>query len=234
MKVRSKRYRKAAELVDPKKKYEVDEAVRILKKMPPTKFNQTVTLALTLNIDAKKSEQGVRGSVALPHGIGKARKVVVFADGPEAEAARNNGAAEVGMEDLAKKVSEGWTDFDVAVAVQRAMKVVSRLGKVLGPAGKMPSPKNGTIVPDGKVEEMGRTVKEFAAGRVEFRNDAQGNIHLPVGKISFSEQQLKENIVAFVDHVKSMRPSQVKGHFILSASVQPAMGPGLKLTLAPC
>jgi large subunit ribosomal protein L1 len=219
--------------VDVKKRYGIDEAVKTLKTLGTTKFDQTVNLALKLNIDAKKSDQGIRGSVALPHGIGKKKVVVVFADGDEARIAKEMGASEVGMDDLAAKIQGGWDAFDVAIAVQRAMKVASKLGKVLGPKGKMPNPKNGTVVGDGKLEEMRNAVKEFAAGRVEFRNDANGNVHLPVGKISFSEKQLKENILAFVDHLKGMRPTSVKGYFVESAAVSGAMSPGLHLDIAP-
>jgi large subunit ribosomal protein L1 len=233
MKTISKRYKADAKKVDPKKRYDVDEAVKVLKTLGTTKFDQTVTIALDLNIDAKKSDQGIRGSVALPHGIGKKKIVAVFADGEEARVAKESGASEIGMDDLAAKIQGGWDAFDVAIAVQRAMKVASKLGKVLGPKGKMPNPKNGTVVADGKLDEMRNAVKEFAAGRVEFRNDNDGNLHAPIGKISFTEQALKENILAFVDHIKGMRPTSIKGFFIQGASITGAMSPGLRLNLGP-
>jgi large subunit ribosomal protein L1 len=233
MKQGSKRYRADAKKVDAKKSYSIDDALKALKTMGTTKFNQTVTVALKLNIDAKKSDQGIRGSVALPHGIGKKKVVVVFADGDEARVAKESGASEIGMDELAQKIQGGWDAFDVCISVQRAMKVVSRLGKVLGPKGKMPNPKNGTVVGDGKLEEMKNAVREFAAGRVEFRNDNDGNLHAPVGKISFAEKELKENILAFVDHIKGMRPTSVKGHFIEGVCVTGAMSPGMRLDLSP-
>ncbi len=233
MKTLSKRMKAAAKKVDEKKRYSIDEGVKILKGMATTKFDQTVTIALQLNIDAKKSDQGIRGSVALPHGIGKKKIVAVFADGEEARVAKEAGATEIGMDDLATKVQGGWDSFDVCIAVQRAMKVASKLGKVLGPKGKMPNPKNGTVVGDGKLEEMRNAVREFAAGRVEFRNDSDGNLHAPIGKMSFGEKELRENILAFVDHIKGMRPQSVKGYFIEGACVTGAMSPGLRLDIGP-
>jgi len=229
---RSKRYRKIAEKVEANKGYAADEAVKLIKQAGGTKFDQTVTVAIHLGIDPKKSEQIIRGSVALPHGIGKSKRVVVFADGDEGAAAKAAGADEVGMAEMSEKIQKGWTDFDVCIAVQRAMKVVSRLGKVLGPKGLMPTPKNGTLLPDGKVEEVRVAVKEYKAGRVEYRNDAQGNIHAPIGKVSFSEQALRENLSAFVDTIRRLKPATVKGDFILGGSVAPAMGPGVRLDMA--
>jgi large subunit ribosomal protein L1 len=230
--VRSKRYRKLAEKVDAKKTYGLDEAVRTIKQLAGTKFDQTVTVAIHLGIDAKKSEQIIRGSVALPHGIGKSKRVVVFADGDEAAAAKAGGADEVGMAELAEKIQKGWTDFDVCVAVQRSMKVVSRLGKILGPKGLMPTPKNGTLLPDGKPDQVRMTVQEYKAGKVEYRNDAQGNIHAPVGKVSFPSEKLRENVAAFVETIRRLKPTTVKGEFLLNISVAPAMGPGLRIDLA--
>lgn len=233
MKTLSKRLKVDSKKVDPKKRYAVDEGVKILKTLGTTKFDQTVTVALQLNIDAKKSDQGIRGSVALPNGIGKNKTVVVFADGEEARIAKEAGASEIGMDELAAKIQGGWDAFDVCIAVQRAMKVASKLGKVLGPKGKMPNPKNGTVVGDGKLEEMRNAVKEFGAGRVEFRNDNDGIVHAPIGKVSFGEKQLKENLLAFVEHIKGMRPTSVKGFFIEGVSIAPAMGPGIRLDIAP-
>lgn len=224
MKARSKRYRKDAERVDARKKYEIDEAVKVLKEMASTKFDPTVQVSIKLGIDPKKSDQMIRGSVALPKGIGKSRKVIVFADGNEAQAAREMGADEVGMEDLAKRIEEGWMDFDVALALPRTMRVIAKLGKVLGPQGKMPSPKSGTVTDDVKT-----AVREFKAGKIEFRADAQGNVQAAVGKLSFAEGDLKANIEAFVEHIKGLKPSSVKGVYLQNVSVSPAMGPGIAL-----
>jgi large subunit ribosomal protein L1 len=232
MKPRGKRYRALAEKADRRKAVPLEEAVKLVRSFAGAKFDQTVTVAVHLGVDPKKSEQNIRGSVALPHGIGRSKRVVVFADADEAKAAQQAGADEVGMNELAEKIQKGWAEFDVCVAVQRAMKVVSRLGKVLGPKGLMPSPKNGTVVADGKPEEMRVTVKEFKAGRVEYRNDPYGNLHVPVGKVSFSEQALRENVAALVDHVRKLKPSTVKGEFILNCSLAPAMGPGVRVDLS--
>jgi large subunit ribosomal protein L1 len=206
------------------KQYETTEAVNVLKSLPPVKFDQTVEMAINLGIDPKKSDQLIRGSVTLPKGIGKTRKVIVFAAGDEAKAARDAGADEVGFEDLMKKVQDGWTDFDVAIAPPSMMKNISRLGKVLGPQGKMPSPKNGTVSDD-----ITNTVKEFKAGKVEFRCDALGIIHAPVGKLSFSVEDLKNNVEAFLEHIQSLRPTSAKGIFIKKVTLTASMSPGFQL-----
>jgi large subunit ribosomal protein L1 len=226
MRKRSKRYKADAAKVDARKKYVVDEAVKVLKSMTPTKFDPSVEVALKLAIDPKKSEQAIRGSVSLPKGIGKARRVIVFADGEDARAAKEMGADEVGMDDLAKKIEGGFLDFDVAIALPRTMKVISKLGKVLGPKGLMPSPKNGTVTEDVKT-----AVREFKAGKIEYRNDAAGNVQAAVGKLSFSEEDLKANIEAFLEHIRSVRPATVKGTFIEGASISATMGPGIALAV---
>lgn len=226
MRRRSKRYQKEAAKVDRRKKYSLEEAVRILKTMASTKFDQSVEVALKLAIDPKKSEQTIRGSVSLPKGIGKSRRVIVFADGEEARLAREAGADEVGMEDLAKKIEGGWLDFDVAIALPRTMKVISKLGKVLGPKGLMPSPKNGTVT-----EDVRTAVREFKAGKIEYRNDPAGNVQAAVGKLSFAEEDLRANIEAFLEHIRSIRPATVKGNFIQNASISASMGPGLALAV---
>jgi large subunit ribosomal protein L1 len=226
MRKNGKRYRKEAERVDARKKYSVDEAVKLLKSMGSTKFDQTVEIAVKLGVDPKKSEQAIRGSLALPKGIGKTRKVIVFADGDEARLASELGADEVGMEELAKKIEGGWLDFDVALALPRTMKVIAKLGKVLGPQGKMPSPKSGTVTDDIRT-----AVREFKAGKIEFRTDAGGNVQTAVGKVSFSEGDLKANIEAFLDHIRSLKPSTVKGHYLEGAVVSPSMGPGIPLAV---
>jgi large subunit ribosomal protein L1 len=226
MRRRSKRYRKEAAKVEARRKYSLEEAVRVLKSMASTRFDQSVEVALKLAIDPKKSEQTIRGSVSLPKGIGKSRRVIVFADGEEARLARDAGADEVGMDDLAKKIEGGWLDFDVAIALPRTMKVISKLGKVLGPKGLMPSPKNGTVT-----EDVRTAVREFKAGKIEYRNDAAGNVQAAVGKLSFSEEDLRANIEAFLEHIRSVRPATVKGNFIQNASVSASMGPGLALAV---
>lgn len=217
---------KAAVKAAQEKVYETPEAIGLLKKMPPTKFDQTVELSIRLGIDPKKSEQNIRGAISLPHGIGKSRKVIVFAAGDEAKQAKEAGADEVGAEELVKKVEAGWTDFDVAIAVPAMMKLVGKLGKVLGPQGKMPSPKTGTVT-----AEVAVVTKEYKAGKVEYQADPNGNIHAPVGKLSFTPEALEANINAFVDHLRAHRPASVKGEFIKRITLTSTMGPGLKITV---
>jgi large subunit ribosomal protein L1 len=194
--------------------------------MTAKKLDQSLEIALKLAIDPKKSEQSIRGAVSLPKGIGKARRVVVFADGEEARLAKEMGADEVGMDDLSKKIEGGWYDFDVAIAMPRTMRVISKLGKVLGPKGLMPSPKNGTVTDDVKT-----AVREFKAGKIEYRNDAAGNVQAAIGKLSFSEEDLRANVEAFIEHIRSVRPATVKGVFIQGAVIAPTMGPGVKLAV---
>lgn len=209
-----------------KKPYEISEAINTLKELPAVKFDATVELAIRLGIDPKKSEHQMRGSFSLPKGIGKSRKVIVFASGAEAEQARSAGADEVGLEELIKKIEGGWTDFDVAIAPPPLMKQVSKLGKILGPAGKMPSPKAGTVT-----NEISVAVKEFKAGKIEYRTDTGSNIHLPIGKISFSSVDLQANINAILEHIKSHRPAGIKGDFIRGVTISSTMGPGLLLKI---
>jgi len=227
MRKRSKRYKADSAKVDHNKKYETAEAVKVLKSFTPTKADQSIEIAVKLAIDPKKSEQSIRGSVSLPKGIGKARRVIVFADGAEAQLAKDSGADEIGMDDLAAKISGGWLEFDVAIAMPRTMRVISKLGKVLGPKGLMPSPKNGTVTDDVKT-----AVREFKAGKIEYRNDAAGNVQAAVGKLSFSEDDLRANVDAFIDHIKSVRPATVKGTFIQGVSISPTMGPGIAVAVA--
>src|SRR5262245_11581717 len=226
MRPHGKRFKKEAERIDARKKYAVDEAVALLKTMGSTKFDPTVEIAIKLNVDPKKSEQALRGSLALPKGIGKTRKVIVFADGDEARVAQELGADAVGMEELAKKIEGGWLDFDVALALPRTMKVIAKLGKVLGPQGKMPSPKSGTVTDDIRT-----ALREFKAGKIEFRTDAGGNVQAAVGKVSFSEGDLKANIEAFIEHIRSLKQATVKGHYMEGAVVSPSMGPGIALEI---
>ncbi len=223
----SKRFKKALATVDRAKKYDLEEAVRLIKGWGTTKFDQSVEVSIKLGVDPKKSEQNLRGSVALPKGIGKTRKVIVFADGAEAGLAQEMGADAVGMEDLAKKIEGGWLDFDVAIAMPRTMKVISKLGKILGPQGKMPTPKAGTVTDDIRT-----AVKEFKAGKIEFRTDAAGNVQAAVGKVSFSEEDLKANIEAFLEHIKGLKPATVKGVYVQNVSLSASMSPGVTLAVA--
>ncbi|HLH55277.1 MAG TPA: 50S ribosomal protein L1 [Verrucomicrobiae bacterium] len=221
----SKRYRKALELVDGKKPFALKSAVEVLTKFPKAKFNETVDLAFRLGVDPKQSDQMVRGTVPLPHGSGKTVRVLVFAkSGPAADAARGAGAEYVGFDDMIKKCQEGWSDFDVAIATPDAMGEVRKLGKVLGPRGLMPNPKTGTVT-----EDTAKAVKEVKAGRVEFKIDKAGNIHVPVGKASFSASQIEENARAVIDAVVKARPSSVKGVYIQSCTLSATMSPPVRL-----
>jgi large subunit ribosomal protein L1 len=217
----SKRFKKALELVDKKKSYPLKSAVEVLTKFPKAKFNETVDLAFRLGVDPKQSDQMVRGTVPLPHGSGKAVKVLVFTKpGPSADAARAAGAEFIGFEDMIKKCNEGWSDFDVAIATPEAMAEVRKLGKVLGPRGLMPNPKTGTVTDD-----TAKAVKEVKAGRVEFKVDKAGNVHVPVGKISFTPVQIEENAHAVIDAVAKARPNSLKGAYIHSCTISATMSP---------
>ena len=223
----SKRYKKALQLVDPQKAYPLNSAVEVLAKFPKAKFNETVDLAFRLGVDPKQSDQMVRGTVPLPHGSGKTVRVLVFTkNAPTAEAARAAGAEYVGFEDLIKKCTEGWTDFDVAIATPEAMGEVRKLGKVLGPRGLMPNPKTGTVTDD-----TAKAVKEVKAGRVEFKVDKAGNVHVPVGKSSFAPKQIEENARAVIEAVAKAKPHSVKGLFIRSCTLSASMSPPVRLDL---
>ena len=217
----SKRYREAAARIDRNTNYDASEAFTLLKSLPAPKFDETVEIAVRLGIDPRKSDQLVRGAVSLPKGLGKTVKVVVFAEGDKADAAKAAGADEVGSDELAAKIEGGWLDFDVVIASPDMMKHVGRLGRVLGPQGKMPSPKSGTVTPD-----VAKAVNDFKAGKVEFRTDAGGNVHAPLGKRSFATEDLVANFQAFLGHLSGMRPSAVKGTFVRRISVSTTMGPG--------
>ena len=221
---RSKRYTESRKIVDNTKKYEVRDAIKLLKSFRPAKFDESVEVAIKLDIDPKQSDQLVRGSISLPKGIGRSLKVIVFASGEKATVAKKAGADEIGAEDLVKKVEGGWTDFDVAIATSDMMKLVGKLGRVLGPQGKMPSPKSGTVTDD-----IETAVKEFKAGKIEYRTDAGGNVHALVGKVSFSEKDLEDNINTFIKQIISSRPASVKGVFLERASVSSTMNPGIML-----
>ena len=218
----SKRYLQAASKVDRERLYDLKEALALIKSLPGTKFDESIEVAIHLGVDPKKSDQLVRGAVSLPKGLGKTVKVVVFADGDKAKAAREAGADEVGAAELAEKIMGGWLDFDIVITSPDMMKHVGKLGKVLGPQGKMPSPKSGTVTPD-----VAAAVKEFKAGKVEFRTDAGGNVQAALGKRSFSVDDLHSNVQTFLEHVSNMRPPSVKGEFFRKICVSSSMGPGV-------
>ncbi len=222
----SKRYRAlAAKHKATKDALPLAEAVKILKGFNTTKFNQTVEVSTHLGIDPRQSDQNVRGSVALPHGIGKAVRVAVFAQGENAEKARAAGADIVGADDLAQQIKGGTMDFDVALATPDMMGVVGPLGRVLGPRGLMPSPRSGTVTTD-----IASAVREFKAGKIEFRNDKGGNVAVPVGKINFSEDQLVENITAFLGYLRTLKPSTSKGTYIQTITISATMSPGVRVS----
>lgn len=223
----SRRFRENTEKLDRSRVYGVKDAMQTLKGMRPAKFDETVEVVARLGVDPKKSDQMVRGAVSLPHGLGKDVRVIVFAEGDAADAAREAGALEVGGEELGEKVAKGWTEFDIVIAHPAMMRVVGKLGRTLGPQGKMPSPKSGTVTP--KVAEA---TKEFKAGKVEFRVDGGGNVHVPVGKLSFSAEQLEDNARTFLDFINALRPPSAKGIYMRNICVSSSMGPGLKIEYA--
>ena len=198
------------------------EAVNRVKAFKAAKFDQSVEIVMHLGIDPKQADQMIRGSLSLPHGIGKSKRVVAFCAPDKADDCKGAGAIEAGGEDLVKKIEDGWMEFDVAVAEPAMMKVVSKLGRALGPKGLMPSPKAGTVTPD-----VATAVKEYAAGKVEFRNDDGGNVHGVIGKHSFAPEQLTENAQAFIDHITRMKPASAKGHYIKKIAVTATMTPGV-------
>lgn len=223
----SKRYKKAAATVDSSKTYPLTAAVEVLKKFPKTKFNETVDLAFKLGVDPKQSDQMVRGTVPLPHGSGKVVRVLVFAKpGAAADAATAAGAENVGFDDMIAKCTAGWTDFDVAIATTEAMSEVRKLGKVLGPRGLMPNPKTGTVTDD-----TARAVKEVKAGRVEYKIDKAGNVHVPVGKVAFPAEQIADNARAVIEAVAKARPSSCKGTYLQSCTISGTMSPGVRVDL---
>jgi len=225
---RSKRYRACAALLDSGKSFSLEEAVTVLKKLPATKFDQTVTLSFKLGVDPRQSDQMVRGTCPLPHGSGKKVRVLVFAQGQAAEAAKEAGAEYVGFEDLIKKCQEGFQDFDVAIATPAAMSEVRKLGKVLGPRGLMPNPKTGTVT-----EDTARAVREVKAGRVEFKLDKNGNVAVPMGKFSFEPQALVENGTAVIGAVAKARPAHAKGRFLHNITMSATMTPGVQIDVSP-
>ncbi len=222
----SKRYRALAEKRKVEDPLPLPEAVKALKGFDTTKFDQSVEVAIRLGIDNTQAEQLIRGSIVLPHGIGKQQRVVVFAKGAKAEEAKAAGADFVGEEDLADKIKGGWTEFDACIAAPDMMKLVGPLGKVLGPRGLMPSPRAGTVTP-----EIGKTVGEYKAGKVEFRNDKAGIVQAVVGKMSFDAPKLVDNIQAFLDKVVALKPGSVKGTFIKGVHISGTMSPSVRLAV---
>jgi large subunit ribosomal protein L1 len=213
-----------AKVPDPKVVRPLAEAVTLLKTFNNTKFDQSVEVVMRLGIDPKQADQLVRGSIVLPHGIGRVLRAVVFAKGDKADEARAAGADEVGGPELAERIKGGWTDFDVCIAAPDMMGVVGPLGKVLGPRGLMPSPRAGTVTPD-----VGKVVREYKAGKVEFRNDSGGNVHAVVGKLSFEAPKLVENISTFIHYITNMKPAAVRGQYIKGISVSATMSPGVRI-----
>jgi large subunit ribosomal protein L1 len=227
---RGKKYRKALELIDRKKAYTLEEAVGLIKeasKLAERNFDETVELAMRLNVDPKYADQMVRGSVVLPHGLGKPIKVLVLAEGEDAKKAENAGADYVGGESLINKIlKEEWIDYDVVIAVPEIMSKVARLGRILGPRGLMPNPKTGTVT-----KNLEQAIKDAKKGRVEFKVDKAGNIHMPVGKASFEDQKLLENILTAIDVVVRAKPPGAKGQYIKSITLSTTMGPGIKIDI---
>jgi len=220
----SKRLTETSKLVDKAKLYVLDEAISLAKQTAKAKFDETIEIHIRLGIDPKQSDQTIRGTVTLPHGIGKSRKVAVIARGDKIKEAEASGADVAGAEDLVEKISKGWLDFDVLVATPDTMKDLSKLGKVLGPKGLMPNPKSGTVT-----FEVGRTVKELKLGRVEYKNDSYGIIHCPIGKASFTAEKLVENAKSLLEAVLKSKPSSAKGQYFKSISLSSTMGPGIRL-----
>jgi large subunit ribosomal protein L1 len=222
----SKRYRALADKRKTEDPLPVAEAAKAIKAFDGTKFDQSIEIAIRLGIDNTQAEQIVRGSIVLPHGIGKQQRVVVFAKGAKAEEAKAAGADFVGEEELAEKIKGGWTEFDACIAAPDMMKLVGPLGKVLGPRGLMPSPRAGTVTPD-----VGKTVSEYKAGKVEFRNDKAGIVQAVVGKMSFDAPKLADNIQAFLDKVASLKPAALKGTFVKTAYISATMSPSIRLAV---
>ena len=223
---RSKRYKSESGKVD-KAPLGVPDAVKKIKSLASTKFDQSVECVMHLGIDPKQADQMIRGAISLPNGIGKARKVIAFCEDGDIEAAKAAGAIEAGNDELVQKIQDGWMDFDVAIAAPKVMGKAGKLGRILGPQGKMPSPKNGTVTPN-----VADAVKDFAAGKVEYRNDSGGNIHAVVGKLSFDEDKLAENIEAFLTHIKKLKPTSAKGTYIKKVCISATMSPSVVLDYA--
>ncbi|MFD1439945.1 MULTISPECIES: 50S ribosomal protein L1 [Lacticaseibacillus] len=224
---KAKKYQDAAKQVDATKAYTPEDAVALVKKIDFAKFDATVEVAYNLNIDVKQADQQIRGALVLPNGTGKTQRVIVFAEGPQAQAAQDAGADEVGSDDLVKKVQDGWLDFDVAVATPPMMAKVGRLGRVLGPKGLMPNPKTGTVTMD-----TAKAVNDVKAGQVAYRADKAGIVHAPIGKVSFDDAKLIENFKALNDTIVKARPASTKGVYIQSLTLTSTFGPGVKVDVS--
>ena len=222
-----KKYKEAAALVDRAKRYSLEETVGLAKKTAKVKFDETVDLAVNLGVDPKQADQMVRGTVVLPHGTGKKVRILVFAKGEKEKEARDAGADHVGAEDLADKIQKGWTEFDTVVATPDIMALVGKLGKVLGPRGLMPNPKTGTVTFD-----VGKAIKDIRAGKVEYRVDKAGIVHVSVGKASFEESKLLENAKSVLESILKAKPSSSKGKYLKAAAMSTTMGPGIKMDTA--
>lgn len=227
MRKRGKKYLKAREQVDRNKRYSLDEAITLMKNLKYSKFDETADASFRLNVDPKNADQNIKGSVVLPHGLGKQFKVLVFAKGEKEKEAQNAGADYVGGEDLVKRIQEGWFDFDKVIATPDMMAVIKNIGKLLGPKGLMPNPKLGTVTMD-----VAKAVKDAKAGKVDFKVDKQGIIHTSFGKVSFDSAKLKENFLTIFEAIVKMRPTTVKGQYIKSVAISSTMGPGFKLDLS--
>jgi large subunit ribosomal protein L1 len=227
---RGKNYREKEALIDASRAYPPDEAVRLAKQCAFARFDETVELHVRTALDPRNAEQQLRGTALLPHGLGKKVRILVFAEGEAARVAKEQGAEHVGGDELIKKVEDGWTDFDVALAQREMMGRVGKLGRVLGPRGLMPSPRSGTVV-DG--QDIGKAVQDAAHGKVEFRLDRTAILHVPIGKASFTEEHLLENLATLVHEVEKARPSGAKGQFIRSITLTTTMGPSIKLDPTP-
>jgi large subunit ribosomal protein L1 len=221
---RGKRYREAYEKVDRERQYSPAEAVHLIKEMPHAGFDETVEVHIRTGLNVRHAEQQLRGTIAMPHGLGRERSVAVFAKGDKAREAQEAGADHVGEEDLAKRVEEGFTDFDVAIATPDMMPVVGKLGRILGPQGKMPNPKVGTVT-----EDIRKAVEESKAGKVEYRTDRSAIVHLPIGKIGFDERALLENYAALIDEIVRARPAAAKGRYIRTIALTTTMSPSVKV-----
>jgi large subunit ribosomal protein L1 len=222
-----KSYRAALAKIDRGQRYPLEEGLRLVKETGRAKFDETVEMAVRLGVDPRQADQNVRGTVSLPHGIGKTVRVLAFAKGDKEKEAQEAGADYVGAEDLIKKISEGWFDFDKTVATPDMMAAVGRIGKVLGPRGLMPNPKTGTVT-----MEIGKAVKEIKAGKLEFRVDKAGIVHVPVGKASFSQEQLVDNAKAVLTSILRAKPASAKGNYVRGVTIAATMGPGIKVDLS--
>jgi large subunit ribosomal protein L1 len=219
-----KRYRQALEQVDREHQYSPAEAVQLIKGFPPTKFDQTVEVHIRTGLNVRHADQQLRGTISLPNGLGKEMTVAAFARGDKAEEAEEAGADHVGDDDLAKRIEEGFTDFDVVIATPDMMAVVGRLGRILGPQGKMPNPKVGTVTQD-----IGKAVSESKAGKLEYRTDRMAIVHLPIGKINFEEQALLENYAALIDEIQRAKPAAAKGRYLMTVTLTTTMSPGVRV-----